>query len=103
MRPVRLRNASVATAGLGQDPRQGQPAEVRHAEEMEPARRVGAIGVDRDDVGMLQPSQGLRLARAEPGDLEHDRPIGQPSSSARNTRAKEPRPSSSTSRKPAMV
>ena len=63
---------------IGQDPGQGQPAEVGHAEEMEPARPIGAIGMHRDDVGMLEPRQGLRLAGAEPRDLEHDRAIGQP-------------------------
>ena len=88
---------------LGQDPSQGQPAEVRHAEEMEPSRRVGTVGVDGDNVGMLQPCQGLRLARAEPGDLEHDRPIGQPELLGAEHPAKDPRPSSSTNRKPAIV
>ena len=62
---------------LRQDPRQSQTAEVGHTEEREPSRPIRATGVDRHDVGMLQPRQGLWLARAEPADLEHDGSIGQ--------------------------
>ena len=49
---------------VGQGTRQGQAAEVRHAEQMEPGRRIRPIRVDRDDVSMLQSGQCLRLARA---------------------------------------
>ncbi len=71
--------ARAGDGRIGQGPRQGEPAEIRHAEQMESPRRVGAIGVDRDDMRVLQSGQGLGLARAEAGDLDHDGSIGQSS------------------------
>ncbi len=44
---------------------------------MQPGRRVDPVRVHRHDVGVLEPRQGLRLARAAPRDLERHRPIGQ--------------------------
>ena len=53
------------------------PAEVRHAKQMQAGGRVGPVGIDGNDVGVLQPRQGLRLARAGPRHLEGNGPIGQ--------------------------
>ena len=63
--------------GVGQDPRQRDPAEIGHAEQVQPRRRVGPVGVDRDDVRVLEPGQRLRLARAGPRDLQRHRPVGE--------------------------
>ena len=45
-----------------EDLEERDPAEVRHAQEMQVRGRVGPVGVDGDDMSMLQPRQGLRLA-----------------------------------------
>ena len=60
-----------------QDLGQCGPAEVGHAEQVEPGRPVDPMGMHRDDVGMLEPGQGLRLAGAAPADFQRDGPIRQ--------------------------
>ena len=42
-----------------------------------PGGRVGPVRVDGDDVRVLEPGQGLRLARAGARDLHRHRPVGQ--------------------------
>ena len=48
---------------VGQDLGQGHPPEVGQAEQVQPGELVGAIRVDRDDVGVLEPGErfGLEL------------------------------------------
>ncbi len=86
--------------GIGQDPRQRDAAEIGHAEQVQPGRRVDPVRVHRHDVGVLEPRQGLRLARAAPRHLERhraDRPAGVPwpGRPARTPRAPAPRPAKS--------
>lgn len=52
-------------------------AEVRHAEDAEAARRVVHDGVERHDVGVLEPRQDVVFAAADRRDLQDDRPVGQ--------------------------
>ncbi len=63
--------------GPVEDLEERDPAEVGHAEQMQAGGRVGPVGIDGNDVGVLQPRQGLRLARAGPRHLEGNGPIGQ--------------------------
>ena len=83
--------AVLRLAGVGQDLRQGDPAEIGHAEQVQAGRRVDPVRVDRDDVRVLEPGQGLRLARARPRDLQRHR-AGRPAAAprARKTRANDP-------------
>ena len=53
------------------------PAEERHAEQVEIGRRVGPIGVDGDDVRVLEPGERLRLFRSGPGHFEGHRAVGE--------------------------
>jgi hypothetical protein len=71
------RGAGVLEARLGQDLGQRDPAEVGHAQQVQPRGRVDPVRVDRDDVRMLQPRQRLRLARADPRHLQCDGPVRQ--------------------------
>ncbi len=61
---------------LRQDVRQGEPAEIRHAEQVEVRGRVGPVGVDRNDVRVLEPGEGLGLSRAGSGDLQGHGAVG---------------------------
>ena len=60
-----------------QDLEQRDPAEIRHAEQMQAGCRVGPVRVDGDDVGVLEPRQRLRLARAGSRHLQRDGPVGE--------------------------
>ena len=62
---------------VGQDPRQGDPAEIGHAEQVQPGRRVGSGRIDRDDVRVLEPGQHLRLRDPGAAHLQGHRPVGQ--------------------------
>src|SRR5205814_1797678 len=51
------------------------PAEVRHADDLD--RRGGVDRVDRDDVGVLEAGEPLRLAVGPEGDLQGPLPAGE--------------------------
>ena len=57
--------------------REVRPAEVRHAEQPEAGLRVVVDRVDRDDVGVLEPGEHLRLVPLGPRDLQRDRAVAQ--------------------------
>ena len=66
--------------------------------------RVDPVGVDRDDVRVLEPGQGLRLARPPTRHLQRHRAVGELRAPWRGRPcANAPRPSSSTRWNPAIV
>ena len=64
-----------ADGGVGQGLGQGHAAEVGHAHQVQAGLLVHPVRVDGDDVGVLQPGERLRLARAVAGDLQRHRPV----------------------------
>jgi hypothetical protein len=66
-----------AHPGLVEQSRQRHPAEIRHAQQMQPRGRVDAVREDRHDVRVLEPGQGLRLVAAAARHLQHDGAVGE--------------------------
>jgi hypothetical protein len=57
---------------LGQDGRKARPSQIRHANGAQPRARIFVERVNRNDVGVQQLGQRLRLGPFDRCDLEHD-------------------------------
>ena len=76
----------------GQDRREARPAQVGHADGPQARAAILVQGIDRDDVGVQELGERLRLGPFEVADLQDDGSAARSACSARKTRANAPSP-----------